>query len=235
MSEAPRSRTPSESPSSSSPRRLTFASFHRWAAVVLVAMLVVWSITGLLFHLKPGWNRAYDQLSVKRDEPIDLASIVPMASLTAPAGTSLKPSSIELFQTALGPMYRVTTAEGSSIIDATTGKARSFTPEEVTRLVDDAVSHSPFENRYGAHVGIANDAVRYAGDQVVTFSPTTMRLSQEGRDTRRIDWYYRMHYLQWTGNPTVDKVLAIGGLALIWIVMIPGVVLFVRQLRRRAI
>jgi len=30
-------------------------------------------------------------------------------------------------------------------------------------------------------------------------------------------------------------VLAIGGLALIWIVMIPGVVLFVRRLRRREI
>ncbi len=224
----------SESPSTNA-KRLTFASIHRWAAIVLVAMLVVWSITGLLFHLKPGWSRAYDQLAVTRDEPIDASSVVPLASLTTPSGTSLRPSSVELFATVLGPMYRVTTADGSSIIDATTGKRRTFTPEEVTRLVDDAVSRSPFENRYGAHVGIANDAVKYAGDQVVTFSPATMRLSQEGRDTRRIDWLYRMHYLQWTGNPTVDKVLAIGGLALIWIVMIPGVVLFVRRLRRREI
>lgn len=202
-----------------------FARVHRWAAIVLVAMLVVWSITGLVFHLKPGWDRAYDQLSVKRDEPIDMSSVVAIATLP-------RSPSVELFSTVLGPMYRVTTKDGSSIIDATTGKPRTFTPDEVTRLVDDAVSRSPFANRYGAHVGISGNDVRYAGEQVVTFSPATMRVSQEGRDTKRIDWLYRIHYLQWTGNKTVDKILAVGGLALIWVVMIPGIVLFVRRLRR---
>jgi uncharacterized iron-regulated membrane protein len=215
-------------------RQLTFASFHRWAAIVLVALLVVWSITGLLFHLKPGWDRAYDQLSVKRDEPVDLSSVVPVASLTGVSLTSsgAVPTSIELFSTVLGPMYRVTTRAGASIVDATTGRVRTFTAEEVTRLVDDAVSRSPFAKRYGAHLGIDDNKVRYAGEQIVTFSPTTMRISQEGRDTRRIDWLYRIHYLQWTGNKTIDKILAIGGLALIWIVLVPGVVLFVRRLRR---
>jgi uncharacterized iron-regulated membrane protein len=202
-----------------------FAKIHRWSAIVLVAMLVVWSITGLLFHLKPGWDRAYDQLSVKRDEPIDVSSIVPVSSLP-------KSNSIELFSTAIGPMYRVTTNEGASMIDATTGKPRAFTPDEVIKLVDDGVSRSRFANRYGAHLSIANNAVRYAGDQVVSFDPSTMRLWQEGRDTKRIDWLYRIHYLQWTGNELLDKILAIGGLALIWVVMVPGIVLFVRRLRR---
>ncbi|MFN0251130.1 MAG: PepSY domain-containing protein [Kofleriaceae bacterium] len=217
-------------------RRVTIAAFHRWAAIVLVALLVVWSITGLLFHLKPGWDRAYDSLSVQRTEPVDLSSVVPVASLTSVSLTSsgAVPSSIELFSTVLGPMYRVTTSAGSSIVDATTGRVRTFTPDEVIRLVDDAVSRSPFARRYGAHVGIDGNDVRYAGDQVVTFSPPTMRVSQEGRDTKRIDWLYRIHYLQWTGNKTIDKILAISGLALIWIVMIPGVVLFVRRLRRAA-
>jgi len=204
-----------------------WARIHRWSAIVLVSMLVVWSITGLLFHLKPGWDRAYDQLSVKRDEPIDTSSVVAIASLP-------KSSSIELFGTVLGPMYRVTTTDSSSIVDATTGRPRTFTPDEVVRLVDDAVSRSPFANRYGAHVGIAGNDVRYAGDQVVTFSPSTLRVSQQGRDTKRIDWLYRMHYLQWTGNKAIDKILAVGGLVLIWIVMIPGLVLFVRRIRRRA-
>jgi uncharacterized iron-regulated membrane protein len=226
-------RAPSVAPKA---RRLTFAAVHRWAAIVLVSMLVVWSITGLLFHLKPGWDRAYDQLSVKRDEPIDLSSIVPVASLANPIdakGVSSKPSSIELFATVLGPMYRITTSSGSSIVDATTGKPRTFTPDEIVRLVDDAVSRSAFANRYGAHTGIEGNNVRYAGDQVVTFSPTTMRVSQEGRDTRRIDWLYRLHYLQWTGNKSFDKALAVGGLALIWVVMVPGLVLFVRRLRKK--
>lgn len=206
--------------------RLSFASLHRWAALLLVALLVVWSVTGLLFHWKPGWARAYDQLSVARDEPIDMTSVVAIASLP-------RASSVELFATALGPMYRVTTRDGTSIVDATTGRPRTFTAEDVVRLVDDAVARSPFAARYGAHLGVDGTDVRYAGDQVVSFSPTTMRVSQVGRDTRRIDWLYRIHYLQWTGNAMVDKALALGGLALIWIVMLPGLVLFVRRLRGR--
>lgn len=70
------------------------------------------------------------------------------------------------------------------------------------------------------------------GGATVEVGLRTARMSQRGGDTERIDWLYRIHYLQWTGNRTVDKVLAIGGLALIWAVVIPGLVLFVRRLRR---
>jgi hypothetical protein len=50
----------------------------------------------------------------------------------------------------------------------------------------------------------------------VTLDWNRMTLSQRGVDTDRIDWYYRVHYLQWTGVAAVDRV--IGGLGLVLIV-----------------
>jgi len=58
-------------------------------------------------------------------------------------------------------------------------------------------------------------------------------MSQRGHDTDRIDWLYRIHYLQWTGNKTIDRAFAMFGLALIWAVVIPGLVLFIRRMRTR--
>ncbi len=45
----------------------------------------------------------------------------------------------------------------------------------------------------------------------------TLRLSlrQRGRDTERIDLLYRIHYLQWTGIPNLDRLL--GALALTFV------------------
>ena len=63
-------------------------------------------------------------------------------------------------------------------------------------------------------------------------SPGAHDQTQHGADTARIEWLYRIHYLQWTGNRTVDRVLAVLGLALIWAALIPGLVLFVRRVRR---
>jgi len=64
---------------------------------------------------------------------------------------------------------------------------------------------------------------------VVEVGRNDARLTQRGPDTDRIDWLYRLHYVQWTGSKPVDKVLALVGLLLIWLVLIPGVVLFVRR------
>jgi len=155
---------------------------HRWLAIVLVTLLVVWSVTGLLFHIKPGWDRAYDQLSVeRRDTQLRMEEMTGLQSLGGAPITR-----IELFDTAIGPLYRARTATGTELFDARTGRLRVLDANDV---------RTP--------------------------------------DTDRIDWLYRIHYLQWTGNRSVDRWLAVAGLALIWAVMIPGIVLFVSRLRRR--
>ena len=204
---------------------------HRWLAITLVSLLVVWSVSGLLFHIKPGWDRAYDQLSVeRRDSVLPLQTFAPAQNL----GSSI--TRIELFDTAIGPLYRVRTSSGTELYDAATGKARTLDAAAARTLVADAIARSQFRAAYGeiTNVAIAGDTARVttSGGPVIELGLHDARASQRGPDTDRIDWLYRIHYLQWTGNKSVDRVLSLAGLALIWAVMIPGVVLFVRRYRR---
>ncbi len=210
---------------------MSWARVHRWLAVGLAVPLIVWSITGLVFHLKPGWGRAYDLLSIERGE-VDLSAVVAPATL----GTG-KLDRLELVPTVLGPLYRVTTSAGTELYDAATGKPRSpLTADDARALAADAVAHSPHRAGYGDVLGAdtADDAITVRFEHAaVTVGRRDAAISQRGGDTDRIDWLYRIHYLQWTGNRVVDRVLALVGLVLIWAAMIPGLVLFVRRLLRK--
>ena len=203
---------------------------------MLVVFLVVWSATGLLFHIKPGWDRAYDMPSAeRRDTRLAVGLYVPPAIVTKQAADVRR---VELFDTALGAMYRVTAAERTYLVDAATGLARSPLPvPDAKTLVADAIARSRHRAAYGAMGAVTSDdgtvRVAYEGGVIVEIDRNDARISQRGADTDRIDWLYRIHYLQWSGNKTVDKLLAMAGLALIWAVMIPGIVLFVRRLRAR--
>ena len=212
---------------------MSWSRVHRYLALVLVVPLIVWSVTGLLFHLKPGWKRAYDMLDAER--PLEHGNVTPIASITAqfPEGVT----HLELFGTVIGPLYRVSTDKGDALVNAATGaKISPLSESDARALASDAISHSREKAGYGeiTHADVREDVVRFTMSKgpIVEVGRTDARISQHGSDTARIDWLYRIHYLQWTRNKTVDKLFAIAGLALIWAVMIPGIVLFVRRLRR---
>lgn len=209
---------------------MSWSRIHRYLALVLVVPLIVWSVTGLLFHLKPGWSRAYDMLDA--EQPLKTTEVTPLSTVAAmfPDGVQR----VELFGTELGPLYRVTTANGGALVDATTGAKRSpLTESDARTLATDAVSHSRVKAAYGeiAKAEVRDDVVKltFSKGPIVEVGREDARISQHGSDTERIDWLYRIHYLQWTGKKTLDRVLAIIGLALIWLVMIPGLVLAWRR------
>lgn len=210
---------------------MTWRGIHRWLAILLVVPLVVWSITGLLFHLKPGWARAYDMLDAERPEPaLHAAQLAPLETI---GGDPIQ--HLDVFDTALGPLARVTTAKATALYDVATGKPRSpLSQDDAKLLALDAISRSPHRSDYGEPTTITTmpELVRIVfGSTTVEVGRNDARISQRGADTDRIDWMYRIHYLQWTGHKTVDRVLAVVGLLLIWAVLIPGLVLFVRRLR----
>jgi uncharacterized iron-regulated membrane protein len=209
----------------------TWSRIHRWLAIVLVVPLIIWSVTGLLFHLKPGWSRAYDMLSAER--PLDALPAATPDALAQAAGGPVK--RLEVFGSALGPLYRITLADHTLLLDATLHARSPLSVDDARTLAADAIAHSSHAAAYGAiqSARIAGDSVRIeTAGATLDVDRATAAIVQRGPDTDRIDWLYRLHYLSWTGNKTLDKLLAILGLALIWLVMIPGVVLFVR--RRRA-
>jgi len=206
--------------------RAMWRRVHRWLAIVLVIPLIVWSLTGLLFHLKPGWGRAYDLLDPERPGQIALG---PVAAALGDAPVT----HLELFATAIGPLARVTTAQGDALYDCASGTKKSPLPIDAAQaLAVDAIARSPHRADYGPITRVTSTETTVtleAGDITIAVGRNDARLSQHGADTARIDWLYRIHYLQWTGNKALDKLLAILGLVLIWLVLVPGVVLFVRR------
>jgi uncharacterized iron-regulated membrane protein len=105
-------------------------------------------------------------------------------------------------------------------------------------LALDAVDRSPHRTTYGSVDSTSTSdhevSIRFSGAVTVTVGRDDAVLSQRGADTDRIDWLYRLHYLQWTGHRGVDRVLGVIGLALIVAVVTPGLVLFFQRRRRRS-
>ena len=78
-------------------------------------------------------------------------------------------------------------------------------------LVAAAIAVDP--ERYGTIVRRDGESFVTTTGVRVGFDWQRLMLSQEGHDTRRIDRLYRIHYLQWTGVPAIDRPFALLGLA----------------------
>ncbi len=210
----------------------------------MVLPFIIWTVTGLLFHLKPGWPRAYEMLSVEvGDTPLPLAELASRERVIA-ALPAVSPNvhRVELVQTSIGPLYRVAYRDKrrrmTALVDARSARLLSpLAPETAAALVASAVERSPHRAAYGRVASQKVEAnrviVRFDGGPTVTIGRNTARLRQRGPDTDRIDWYYRVHYVRWTGYASVDRALAMVVIVGTWVLSILGVWLFVRRRREQ--
>jgi hypothetical protein len=183
---------------------------HRVFGLLLLLPLAGWCVTGLLFHLKPGWAGAYDMPSLSFE------------ALGTPTEVAAQADWLEMrrLRTLLGEHLLVRTAEQRLHLDPATGAERPLpTAAELTRLLDAALASRP---RYGAVASLqGTEAVTETGVRV-SLDWQGLRLSQRGRDTDLIDGLYRVHYLQWTGVDRLDKLLASAGLLLLSLLALLG-------------
>jgi len=192
-------------------------SFHRLFGILLLLPLAGWCLTGLLFHLKPGWAGAYDLPSL-RFEPLGEV-----------AAFEMQPDWLESrrLRTQLGEHLLVRTAEGRLHLDPATGRERPApTEDELRRLLDAALAT---DLRYGAVAEVEGLNAETATGVRVTLDWEHLRLSQRGADTDRIDALYRVHYLQWTGVDWLDRVLAAVGLFALALLSLLGLRLALRS------
>ena len=177
---------------------------HRVIGIVMMLPFLGWAVTGTIFFLKPGYGAAYDALPIKM-YPLD--------------GTiSVRPDpawrEVRHLRTILGPHLLVRTDKGWAHLDPVTQQPLAAPREDdVKRLLADAFTINP--SRYGQVVSLKEKVATTDTGAVVTFDWNRMALQQRGRDTDRIDRIYKIHYLQWTGEKTVDKVLGLAGLVLL--------------------
>jgi hypothetical protein len=212
---------------------------HRVLGLVLLIPFLLWTATGLMFLLKPGWTPAYEMLDAFQPTALDLGAVLPPAQMLRQAGIEGAPTRIELGQTALGPMYRVRLWEGgTALADARSGRLQSPVSEVQAKVIaESAAARASARERYGAvlRARTVSDAVEveFAGGAVVTVGRSDLSVTQRGPDTDWIDRLYRIHYLQWTGHKGFDRALAISAIAATWVLSIVGALLFLRSSAQR--
>lgn len=200
---------------------------HRLLGVLMILPLCAWAATGLVFFIKPGYGEAYAMLTVKRYPLVRGEENASQERLAvAPAVDWL---SYRVVRTVLGYHLLVDTGAGPRHLNASTGEPW---PEpastELRRLVTDAISAN--HQRYGvlAAEQTAPDRLQTTTGVTIQWDWSRLQLRQRGADTDRIDWLYRVHYLQWTGHKSMDRLLGMVGLVLLVGLAVSGGWLFWR-------
>jgi hypothetical protein len=185
----------------------------------MLVPFLAWAITGFVFFIKPGYAGAYDLLT-PRTYPLE-QSAVPLKS---------DPSwrEVRYLRTILGNHLLVRTEDGWSQLDPLTYQPRKRpTNDEVKLLVKDAIALNP--RRYGEVSAVSENKITTSSGVEITLNWDTLSLSQRGKDTDRIDLLYKIHYLQWTGIKSVDKVLGMLGIALVIVLTTLGLWLALKR------
>ena len=178
-------------------------TLHRVIGIILLLPFVGWATTGLVFFIKPGYTGAYEVLAPK---------LYPIKNQLLISGD---PNWLEVryLRTILGDHLLVRTESGWMNLNPDDKRARLATSDETRRLVQDALSVNP--NRYGQIVPVNGDTITTDTGVVVTIDWNRMTLQQTGTDTKWIDLLYRIHYLQWTGVKSIDRIVGFTGITLV--------------------
>lgn len=193
-------------------------TLHRVIGLILLLPFLAWAATGFVFFLKPGYAGAYEILT-PRTYPLDRA-----ASITPDPGWL----EYRYFRTVLGEHLIVRTEKGWLQLNAIDKQPKSPPARaDIELLLKDAFTANP--GRYGEISDISGTTARTSTGVEVTVDWNSLKLQQRGRDTDRIDLLYKIHYLQWTGVKTVDRVLGFVGLTLVIVLTVLGAWLAIRR------
>ncbi len=193
-------------------------ALHRLIGLIMLLPFIGWAVTGAIFFLKPGYAGAYDVLQIKT-YPLDTDTPIKAGSNWLEA---------RLIKTVLGEHLLVRTAEGAWHLNPRTLEPRPQpTEEEMRQLISEAFQISP--SRYGQITQVSGNTATTDTGVRVTLNWERMTLAQRGADTDRIDFIYKIHYLQWTGISSIDKALGAIGIAFVVILSLLGLRLFFRK------
>jgi uncharacterized iron-regulated membrane protein len=196
---------------------MTIRKLHRVIGIALMLPFVAWAITGLIFFLKPGYTAAYELLNVKTYPLAQQVNVV-----SEPGWREFR-----YLRTVLGDHLLVRLDSGWKQLDPVTKQMRTASDAEVRALLKDAFSANP--QRYGEVSVITDNTIRTNTGIEISLDWNRMSLQQKGKDTDRIDLFYRIHYLQWTGIKSVDRVVGLVGIGLVLVLTGLGGLLVFRR------
>jgi len=184
---------------------------HKFIGILLAIPLLGWSLTGIVFLTKPGYEGAFEQLAIKTyplEESFDLGPVEGWHEA-------------RLVKTLLGYHLLLGTGDRSAHLNPSSLEPLKIPSDtDLKRLIEDAISVNA--DRYGVIVNLSgNTAITSTGVEV-TLNWPDLSLVQSGSDTRLINNLYRIHYLQWSGRPLPDTVFGVAGIILLLVLTVLG-------------
>ena len=193
---------------------------HKLIGLILVLPMLGWTLTGLVFFIKPGYQGAYEQLSVKKYPLSQTVTITPQENWLE----------MRLVKTVLGEHLLIKSNNQSQHLDPHTLLVKPApTSAQIKTLLSDAFGSN--KARYGEIANIDDLSAQTTTGVKVTLDWHSLRLSQQGQDTHLINLLYQVHYLQWTPFKELNQVLGIFGLILLISLTVLGLRIYIKQRR----
>jgi len=189
---------------------------HRIIGLLLILPVIGWTITGVIFFIKPGYQAAYDQLAVKT-YPLEKSFVIP---------ESKEWKEVRLLKTILGYHLLVKTDNGFEHLDPITFQSK----EIPVALALNSLFNDSFLNkseRYGHVISSDNFNVITSKGIEVSLNWERLTLRQKGEDTKLINTLYKIHYLQWTPFKGINQYMGIIGLILLMTLTIFGLKMYI--------
>ena len=191
---------------------------HKITGLILVLPMLAWTITGLIFFIKPGYQGAYEQLSIKTYPLSASLVVIPKKEWRE----------VRLIHSILGEHLLVKLDNKTVHLDPVSLAVKAIPSEqELKTLLRDAFSRN--SERYGDILSVNGLSAKTTTGVEVKLDWANLRLSQSGQDTQLINQLYKIHYLQWTGHKTVDQFLGVLGLILLISLTLLGVRLYIKK------
>jgi len=197
---------------------------HRILGLFLVLPVIGWTITGFIFFIKPGYQAAYEQLSVKT-YPLEKSFVIPESN---------EWTEVRLLKTMLG--YHLLVKKGNDFehLDPIDFKPKEMpTGVELNSLFNDAFINK--SERYGHVISSDHSNVITSKGIEVSLNWNRLTLRQKGEDTKLINTLYKIHYLQWTPYKGINQYMGIIGLFLLMTLTIFGVKIYISGRNNKAI
>jgi len=190
---------------------------HKLIGLTLVLPMLGWTLTGLVFFIKPGYQEAYEQLSVKRHPLSQVLTVAPKKNW----------QEVRLVNTILGAHLLVKSSHKVEHLDPVSQLAKPApTNLQFKALLNDAFSDN--KARYGNIEHVNGLSAQTSTGVEVTLDWQTLKLSQTGQDTKLINLLYQVHYLQWTPFKGINQLLGVIGLLLLISLTVLGVRLYMK-------
>ncbi len=185
-------------------QRRTLTRQHRWVGIALLLPFIAWSLTGIFFLVRPGYQEAYERVPVRQYA----------LPTTLPVPIQPEWQEVRYFRSILGDHLIVSENGQWQHLHAETANPWPLpNAEQLELLLEDAIVFNP--DRYGSVVSVSESTAHTDTGVVLSVNWNTLSISQNGRDSRWIDRIYSIHYLEWTGFYLTDRILGLAGLALL--------------------